>query len=112
MIPEKKRLATLIQNCMLFSLLLDTISPKYHPLFIVKVWMLKCEKKLNIVRFCLNIGLGQLSISRDKGIFTFLPFILLGACLPHPPQSNRRNNGSCNETFVLFSFYSDPFNHI
>ena len=43
MIPEKKRLATLIQNRMLFSLLLDTISPKYRPLFIVKVWMLKCE---------------------------------------------------------------------
>ena len=47
MIPEKKkRLATLIQNRMLFSLLLDTISPKYRPLFIVKVWMLKCEKKI------------------------------------------------------------------
>lgn len=42
----KKILATLIQNRMLFSLLLDTISPKYHPLFIVKVWMLKCEKKI------------------------------------------------------------------
>ena len=60
MIPEKKkRLATLIQNRMLFSLLLDTISPKYRPLFIVKVWMLKCEKKNLSPDFALLLALAS-----------------------------------------------------
>ena len=77
---KKKILATLIQNRMLFSLLLDTISPKYHPLFTVKVWMLKCEKKIALL-----LALASYQFKEIK-VFSYFcrSYCLVPVCPTHP----------------------------